>query len=61
MGWLPAVEGVPEDRGGHGISPDLVARELSEAGFEIVERIDDWYLADFCIIARRPAAVAGAR
>jgi predicted methyltransferase len=54
MGWLPAVDEVPEGRGAHGISPDLVVSELSAAGFEVIERIDDWYNVDFCVVARKP-------
>jgi len=32
----------PGNRGGHGIRPERVVEELSQAGFEISERIDRW-------------------
>ncbi len=38
--WTP--EGIPEDRGGHGIEPDLVIRELEAVGFVHLETLDPW-------------------
>ena len=35
-------EGVPANRGGHGIAPNLVEEELKAAGFRHVTTIDSW-------------------
>lgn len=44
--------GVPKDRGGHGITPELLIKEMTDAGFEVVERIDDWPggRGTFCVV-----------
>ena len=43
------------DRGGHGIEPEDVAREMASDGFEVVYRLDRWNDDDdrFCIGFRR--------
>jgi predicted methyltransferase len=41
---LPA--GVPENRGGHGIPPEVVVEELKAAGFTHVRTIDEWPRGD---------------
>lgn len=48
------LPGVPE-RGGHGIPPDDLIREMTGAGFSIVSRQDDWNGDGdrFCIVFRR--------
>lgn len=38
--WTP--DGIPEDRGGHGIEPALVVRELEAVGFVQVDSLDPW-------------------
>ena len=43
--WTP--EGVAEDRGGHGIRPELLVRELEAAGFERTETIEKWPSSNF--------------
>jgi len=56
--WLGHPEGVPENRGGHGIPSSLVVSELREAGFEIEHEITDWWGGPFgryCVIAKKPA------
>jgi len=56
--WLGHPEGVPENRGGHGITRSLVVSELTEAGFEIEHEIPGWWggpFGRFCVIARKPA------
>lgn len=60
--WLALFtpEGIPEDRGGHGIEPALVARELEAAGFRHIETRekwdpDSWFNRDFGVIFERPA------
>lgn len=35
------IEDVP-DRGGHGIPPEALISEMNEAGFDVIERHDDW-------------------
>lgn len=52
--------GVPADRTGHGIVPEIVARELTAAGFTIVNTIPHWPPPDeksesFLVLARKPA------
>ena len=51
---LAPVEGVPENRGGHGIPPDVVVEELEAAGFELERKIDDWSSRNYALIFRRP-------
>lgn len=41
-GRLDPVPGVPENRGGHGVDPELVIKEMTAAGFALKERIDSW-------------------
>jgi hypothetical protein len=38
--WTPA--GIPANRGGDGVPPEIVTRELSNAGFRLAETIDPW-------------------
>ena len=52
--WLRRPEGVPEDRGGHGIPPALVIREVTAAGFLLDRRIDDWSSREYCLVFRKP-------
>ena len=52
--WLRRPEGVPEDRGGHGIPPALVIREVTAAGFLLGRRIDDWNSREYCLVFRKP-------
>ena len=50
---LAPVEGVPENRGGHGVPPAVVIEELKAAGFELERRIDDWTSRNYALIFRR--------
>ncbi len=52
--YLPTPGGVPEDRGGHGVSQRLLQQELRQAGFEIELSIPNWPGDAFCVIARKP-------
>src|SRR5262249_39097518 len=36
------VKGVPANRGGHGVPPDVVIEEFRSAGFILERRIDQW-------------------
>jgi ubiquinone/menaquinone biosynthesis C-methylase UbiE len=54
-GWLPSVrEPVPKNRGGHGVTKDLVIDEMTAAGFEMVATPDDWPDSDYCVVFRKP-------
>ena len=50
------VGGVPENRGGHGVRPALVAEELAASGFREVQRIPRWRGNDYLILFEKPAA-----
>jgi SAM-dependent methyltransferase len=57
--WLwPSLKGVPENRSGHGVAVDLVVKEVTASGFELVKVIDDWPgrgpLASYCAVFRKP-------
>lgn len=47
---LPPVEGVPKNRGGHGIPEEVLVEELKAAGLRVVKVIDDWSANDYCVI-----------
>jgi len=47
---LPPVEGVPKNRGGHGIPENVVEDELTAAGLQVHKVIDDWSAQDYCVI-----------
>jgi SAM-dependent methyltransferase len=51
---LPPVEGVPKNRGGHGIPEKVMVEELTSAGLQVEKTIDDWSGSDYCVIFRRP-------
>lgn len=53
-GWR-RLEGVPE-RGGHGIRPEDVVREMRESGFVLVSRQDEWpgETDAYALVFRRP-------
>lgn len=45
-----SVEGVPANRGGHGIAPEIVVRELESAGFRLIQRVDEWTRGQYCLV-----------
>ena len=47
---LPPVEGVPKNRGGHGIPEEVVEAELTTAGLRVEKVINDWSGHDYCVI-----------
>ena len=53
---LPPVEGVPSNRGGHGIPQKIMVDELTAAGFHMEKTIDHWSGNDYCVIFSKPAA-----
>lgn len=50
------VEGVPENRGGHGIPQRILVQELTSAGFQVVEVHNDWPDNHYCVVFRKPRA-----
>lgn len=55
-GGLPPVDGVPDDRRGHGIPIGVVVSELKAAGFEIVTEDGAWRNDLYAVLARNPTA-----
>jgi predicted methyltransferase len=53
---LPKVEGVPANRGGHGVPKEIVMEELTAAGFHLESTIPGWPEDDYCLIFRKPEA-----
>ena len=47
---LGPVEGVPKNRGGHGIPQKVMVEELATVGLQVEKVIDDWSGQDYCII-----------
>jgi precorrin-6B methylase 2 len=50
---LPAVEGVKEDRRGHGIPIGVLVDELKAAGFEVITQDKEWRSDLYAVVARR--------
>jgi ubiquinone/menaquinone biosynthesis C-methylase UbiE len=49
-GGLEPVEGVPSNRGGHGIPQKMVIEELSAAGLQVEKIVDDWPEDSYCVL-----------
>lgn len=52
----PNITGdVPHDREGHGIRPEVVIEELAGAGFELINRLENWEHQNdrYCLVFRR--------
>jgi ubiquinone/menaquinone biosynthesis C-methylase UbiE len=47
------VEGVPANRGGHGIPDKILVDELKAAGFRVEKLVKDWPEESYCVIARK--------
>jgi ubiquinone/menaquinone biosynthesis C-methylase UbiE len=47
---LERVEGIPANRGGHGIPQKVLIDELSAAGFQQVKVVNDWPADDYCVV-----------
>ncbi len=47
---LDPVEGVPSNRGGHGIPEKIVIAELTAAGLQLAETVDDWPNDSYCVL-----------
>ncbi len=46
LAWF-TPEGIPEDRGGHGIPIELLTREAEAAGFVRIRTVDEWPSSNF--------------
>jgi predicted methyltransferase len=47
-------EGVPGNRGGHGVPQKIIIEELTSAGFKVVKSFDDWPDKHYCVVFRKP-------
>jgi len=47
---LDPVEGVPSNRGGHGIPQKIVIEELTAAGLQMEKVVNDWPDKDYCVL-----------
>ncbi len=47
---LDPVEGVPSNRGGHGIPQKIVIEELTAAGLKVEKIVGDWPENDYCVL-----------
>jgi len=47
---LDPVEGVPSNRGGHGIPQKIVIEELTAAGLQVEKTVNDWPENDYCVL-----------
>lgn len=47
---LDPVEGVPSNRGGHGIPQKIVIEELTAAGLEMEKAVNDWPGDHYCVL-----------
>ena len=55
--WLPRPDGVPENRGGHGMPRDLLIAELAGAGFRLEQVRGEWWrwpVDGYCVVVRKP-------
>jgi SAM-dependent methyltransferase len=58
-GWFLStffrVNGVPANRGGHGVRPEVVIEELETTGFRLERHIDNWDGRSYCLLVQKPA------
>jgi len=47
---LAPVEGVPANRGGHGIPQKILIEELTSAGLQLVKTVSDWPADDYLVL-----------
>jgi len=47
---LEPVEGVPANRGGHGIPQKIVIEELAAAGLQVERIVNDWPEGSYCVL-----------
>lgn len=63
--WLWTPQGVPDNRGGHGVADHIVVDELTRAGFEFEREISPWHSGffirhNYALVFRKPRAPAAA-
>lgn len=49
------VEGVPENRGGHGVPQKILIEELTSVGFRVVQAQGGWPDNGYCVVFRKPS------
>jgi ubiquinone/menaquinone biosynthesis C-methylase UbiE len=47
---LEPVEGIPANRGGHGIPQKVVTEELTAAGLQVEKLVNDWPDDSYCVL-----------
>ena len=47
---LEPVEGVPANRGGHGIPEKIVEEELTAVGLQVLKTVNDWPDDSYCVV-----------
>jgi ubiquinone/menaquinone biosynthesis C-methylase UbiE len=47
---LDPVQGVPSNRGGHGVPQKIVIEELTAAGLQMEKVVNDWPDDDYCVL-----------
>jgi len=47
---LDPVEGIPSNRGGHGIPEKIVIEELTAAGLQLEREVKDWPDDSYCVV-----------
>jgi len=47
---LDPVQGVPSNRGGHGVPQKIVIEELTAAGLQVEKVVNDWPGDDYCVL-----------
>jgi ubiquinone/menaquinone biosynthesis C-methylase UbiE len=56
--WLFTPKGIPANRGGHGVPPEILEDELKQAGFQVEKVIEpwgrSWFLSNYCVVFRKP-------
>jgi len=55
--WLRQPNGVPQNRGGHGIPERILVEELTHAGLRVERVIGDWWVfpdTRYCVVFRKP-------
>jgi ubiquinone/menaquinone biosynthesis C-methylase UbiE len=50
---LDPVEGVPANRGGHGIPQKIAVEELTSAGFRLAKTVENWPNSDYLLLFER--------
>jgi ubiquinone/menaquinone biosynthesis C-methylase UbiE len=57
LGLIAPVNGVPKNRGGHGIPQKVLIDELTAAGFKVDVIPNDWPGRGYCVVFRKPTGL----